>query len=136
MRFPGMRNDLGTQVGAKRKIPAEASIACLTKSASVLLGGAGGFLAGGASLELFPQKDLAAQLSLEARQRVEQILAKQDPAAPGRLRVLRAIEVLEHTATPAALRFLETLAKGAPEALLTREARAAVQRLARWSSLQ
>ena len=51
MRFPGMRNDLGTQVGARRKIPAEASIACLTKSASVLLGGAGGFLAGGTGLD-------------------------------------------------------------------------------------
>ena len=42
---------------------------------------------------------------------------------------LRAIQVLEYMATPEARQLLVSLAKGAPEARLTREAKAALQRL-------
>jgi hypothetical protein len=45
------------------------------------------------------------------------------------LRTVRAIEVLERTATPEACKLLRELAKGAPGARLTREAAAALKRL-------
>jgi hypothetical protein len=44
---------------------------------------------------------------------------------------LRALEVLEHIATPEAQQVLKTLATGAPEARLTQEAKASLARLAR-----
>src|SRR5262245_53841748 len=48
-----MRNDLGTQVGAIRRIPAEASKTSRTSLFSVFLGKGAGFLAGaGAGLAL------------------------------------------------------------------------------------
>jgi dipeptidyl aminopeptidase/acylaminoacyl peptidase len=76
---------------------------------------------------------LAAKPTLEARRRLEQLLKKLDEPLrdPDVLRALRALEVLEHHAGPKARRVLETLAAGAPEARLTREARAALERLAR-----
>lgn len=68
--------------------------------------------------------------TLEQRTRVEQLLAKLDPRnSPERLRTRRAIEVLEHIATPASGRLLEDLAGGASEAQITREARGARDRL-------
>jgi hypothetical protein len=69
--------------------------------------------------------------SPEVRQRVEQLLERleQPSRSPERLRVLRAIEVLEHIASPAARRELERLAGGLPEARLTQEARASLARL-------
>ena len=48
---------------------------------------------------------------------------------PEVLRSLRALEVLEHAGTTEAQQLLETLAKGADGAQLTREAQAALQRL-------
>jgi hypothetical protein len=67
---------------------------------------------------------------LELRRRMEQLLAKMDPAHSSEsLRVLRAIEVLEHIDTPAGRQLLERLAQGAPEARLTQEAQASLQRL-------
>ena len=71
--------------------------------------------------------------SAEARRRAEEILARLSKAEPTgeALRALRAIEVLEHIGTPEASRVLETLAKGAPEARLTRDAKASLGRLAR-----
>ena len=46
-------------------------------------------------------------------------------------KVLGAIEVLERIATPEARQLLQTLAEGAPGALPTRQAQAALDRLAR-----
>jgi hypothetical protein len=44
---------------------------------------------------------------------------------------VRAIEVLEHIGTPDANELLQTLATGAPEARLTQEAKASLERLAK-----
>src|SRR5262245_35930198 len=69
----------------------------------------------------------------EARRRIQALLDKlQGPVAqPDVLRALRAAAVLEDIATPEARRVLERLAQGTPEARLTREAKAALQRLER-----
>jgi hypothetical protein len=73
---------------------------------------------------------LAGQPSAEVRRRVGRLLGKLDapPSAPGRRREIRAVEVLERAGTPEARRLLEKLAKGAPAARLTREAKAALER--------
>ena len=69
--------------------------------------------------------------SLEVRRRAEALLDKlRGPVtASERRRTMRAVAVLEDTATPEARKLLATLAQGAPEARLTREARAALERL-------
>jgi RNA polymerase sigma factor (sigma-70 family) len=77
------------------------------------------------------RKALAGKLSLEARQRVEQLLKLLTYPVGERLREVRAVEVLENIGTAAARRRLALLAKGVSGALLTREARAALERLAR-----
>jgi WD40 repeat protein len=82
------------------------------------------------------QKLLANPPSLEARRRAEQILEKvRVPAlSTEQVRLMRALEVLEQVGTGEARQVLETLAKGAPGALATREAQAALDRLAQRSS--
>jgi len=78
------------------------------------------------------RKKLAEKPSLEMRQRIQQILSKLEPSASAeRLRALRAIQVLEYVGTTEAREHLRTLAKGLPEARLTREAKAALERLAK-----
>lgn len=70
---------------------------------------------------------------LERRQRINRLLDKvvvqRDTPSPERLRMLRALEVLEHAQTTAARRALEELAKGASAADLTNEAKVALTRL-------
>jgi WD40 repeat protein/beta-lactamase regulating signal transducer with metallopeptidase domain len=78
------------------------------------------------------QKLLASSPPLETRKRVEELV---DQLTGGtltteQLRVVRAVEALERIATPEARRLLGTLAEGAPGALPTREAQAALNRLA------
>jgi WD40 repeat protein len=76
------------------------------------------------------QATLKATRSAEQRRRITALLA--DPGlvpSAERLRELRGIEVLERIGTPKARQALEALARGAPEARLTREARASLRRL-------
>jgi sugar lactone lactonase YvrE len=83
------------------------------------------------------QHVLAGQPSLEVRQRAERLLAKlrAAPVSGERLRVLRAMEVLEYIGTPAVRPVLESLARGAPEDQLTQEAKASLKRLTkRWGA--
>jgi hypothetical protein len=85
---------------------------------------------GGAAVPAL-KKLLTEESSLEARRRVEQLLAKLQTltlsAEP--LRLVRAVEVLERLGTPEARELLTTLGRGADGALLTREAQAALTRL-------
>jgi hypothetical protein len=71
--------------------------------------------------------------SAEVRRRLGELLAKlEGPAVvPETLRALRGVEVLDHVGTPEARRLLRELAKGAPSARLTREARESLGRLER-----
>lgn len=78
-------------------------------------------------------KALAAKPTPEARRRLERLvqsLAKPALSAD-ELRNLRAVEALEHIASPEARRVLSALADGAPEARLTKEAKAAISRLSK-----
>jgi WD40 repeat protein len=78
------------------------------------------------------ERALKGQMSPEARDRAEKLLrACRPPLPPGEpLRSLRAMAALEHAGTREARQLLEAFAKGEPEARLTREARAALERLA------
>jgi hypothetical protein len=70
--------------------------------------------------------------SAEVRKQAETLLAGIHLVrSPGVLQRLRVIQVLERAGTPAARQLLEALAKGAPQARLPREARAALDRLSR-----
>jgi hypothetical protein len=70
---------------------------------------------------------------LELYLRLEHILAKRDAQepAPAYLRALRALELLERSATSQARRVLAGLANGPADLWQTREARASLERLAR-----
>ncbi len=76
------------------------------------------------------RKALAGNASAEARRRIPPLLEAAAPAAPERRREVRAVEVLERLGTGGARELLAALAGGDKEALLTREARAALGRLA------
>ena len=69
--------------------------------------------------------------TLEVRRRVQALLERlRGPVkGPELLQALRAVAVLEDIGTPKARRLLQELANGAPEARLTREARASLRRL-------
>src|SRR5205085_91419 len=81
------------------------------------------------------RKKLADKPSLEARQRVEQLLARlNNPLgawSPDELRGVRALEVLERVGTSEASQILESLSKGASGDRLAQEAKASLDRLAR-----
>jgi WD40 repeat protein len=76
---------------------------------------------------------LAKAPSAEVRRRASDLLEGiNDTAAPAVMRrPLRAVAILEHIGTPAAQDLLRRLATGPAEARLTREAKAALDRLAR-----
>jgi hypothetical protein len=75
------------------------------------------------------RKALAAQPSLETRQRLEWLLNKGYEPTPSQLRSLRAIEILEAVGTPDAVRILERLAQGNPDCLATAESRRVAARM-------
>ena len=70
--------------------------------------------------------------SPEVRRRIKSLLERLEKGilAPDVLRGVRAVEVLEHIATPEAKKLLGVLATGAPQARLTQEAKASLDRLA------
>jgi hypothetical protein len=78
------------------------------------------------------RKLLAGKPSLEARRRAEELLeVLADPVAmTEHLRLVRAVEVLEMIGTEPARQVLRTVAAGAAEAPLTRQAKDALTRLA------
>jgi len=71
------------------------------------------------------------ELELHVRRLVTELLQKIDGRSlpPGQLQSLRAVEVLERLASPAARDLLAGLAAGDPDAALTREAKSALVRL-------
>jgi hypothetical protein len=70
--------------------------------------------------------------SVEARRRLESILRKlQGGPGPEELRELRAVQALERIGSPQARAILRALARGAPVARQTQEAKEALERLAR-----
>jgi WD40 repeat protein len=86
----------------------------------------------GDSAEAALRQTLQGQLSLEARRRIEGLLAAPRivRTSEGR-RELRAIRILEQVASSDAKKLLEVLAGGAADARQTRAAKAALERLAR-----
>jgi hypothetical protein len=76
------------------------------------------------------RKALADAPSPEARRRIEALLDGLETLSPERLREVRAVEVLECLGSAEARLVLDALAAGAADARLTREAKAAVERLA------
>jgi hypothetical protein len=76
------------------------------------------------------ERSLADSPSLETRRRVEKLLNEIERPDFSRVRQkLRAVEALERIGTAEARELLATLARGAPEARLTREAAGALRRL-------
>jgi hypothetical protein len=73
------------------------------------------------------------EIGVETRRRLERLIAKQDEQwrnpSTQRVRIPRAVEVLERAGTPEAQQVLEVLAKGALGARLTEAARIALDRL-------
>ncbi len=81
--------------------------------------------------ELLLREKLEGKPTLEVRRRIEGILLSSRLArSPEGLRRLRSIQVLEQLGTPEAQQILERLAKGAPAARGTRDAKAALLWLA------
>jgi WD40 repeat protein len=81
--------------------------------------------------QVLPQlrQALRGQLSPEVRRQLEEIVRQAETTAPDLLRSLRAVEALEWIGTPEVLPVLDRLASGAPDATLTKEAKASAQRL-------
>jgi hypothetical protein len=77
------------------------------------------------------RKALMGQPSLDARRHMEQLLQRLEEKPPSQeyRRALRALQVLEQSATPEARTHLAALARGAPDTELTRLAKAALERL-------
>jgi hypothetical protein len=75
---------------------------------------------------------LAQDPPAETRRRIEELLQKIDPVPlPEEARGVRAVDVLERVGTDKARATLKALASGAPSALVTREAKEALDRLAK-----
>jgi WD40 repeat protein len=79
------------------------------------------------------RKALTGEPTPEARKRLEELLAKAADKPPDgdTLRSLRAVEVLEHISTPESRQLLQKLTAGTPDARLTREAKASLERMNR-----
>ncbi len=85
----------------------------------------------GGQAEVPIQKAIKGKASLESRRRLERVLeAVHGVPRSSTVRSLRGIMVLERIGSPEAVNVLETLAKGAPAARETHEAKASLDRLA------
>jgi hypothetical protein len=84
-------------------------------------------------VEPFLRRALGDGASAETRRRLEQVLSTRDRSlhSPRQLQLLRSIEVLERVGTPECQRILKSLAAGTEGFRITREAKAACERLAR-----
>ena len=86
----------------------------------------------GPQVEFPIQRALQGNLPLETRRRLEQIVKNlPDVPDPDTVRLIRAIMVLERIGSAEARRVLESLARGAPGARETEEAKSSLIRLAR-----
>jgi RNA polymerase sigma factor (sigma-70 family) len=85
----------------------------------------------GARAESALRYTLTNRPSLEVHRRVEELLEKLEgvPVSPDTLQQTRAIAVLERIGTLEAQQTLKSLAQGMPEARITREAKASLERL-------
>lgn len=72
---------------------------------------------------------LVGQPSAEVRRRSTALLERLGSVPSEDIRLVRCVEVLEQIGTPEARAFLKELARGEPEAVLTREAKASLGRL-------
>jgi WD40 repeat protein len=83
--------------------------------------------------ERFLKEELTNRPSLDVRKRIEHLLetASGPVTYSEQLRLLRSVEVLERIGSLEARRVLESLTRGAPEARLTREAKASLHRMSR-----
>ena len=79
------------------------------------------------------RKQLDGQPSAEVRRRLEQLLDRLTTSLPTgeQLQEVRAVQILEQIATPEAKQVLTALVEGAEGARLTREAKSALERLAK-----
>src|SRR5262249_25652303 len=77
------------------------------------------------------RKALETNPTQELRRQATRLLDKLTSISGERLRQVRAVEALEYANTAAAHELIERLAKGAAEARLTREAKAALERVRR-----
>ncbi len=86
----------------------------------------------GAGAEMPFREALGGSPSSEVRHRLEQLLEKLNRTySSPRRRMLRSLRALEVMATQDSQKLLERLARGAPEGLLSQEARAALDRMKR-----
>jgi hypothetical protein len=87
----------------------------------------------GSAAEPALREALARRPAPEARRRMDQVLAKREQPTlpPDTARLLRAVEVLEQIGNSEARQLLLSLAEGTPQSLITREARASIDRLVR-----
>jgi HEAT repeat protein len=72
---------------------------------------------------------LASKPPLDLARRAEEILGRLPTVLPEQRRTLAAVRALERWGSPEARELLETMAKGEPRSRITREARAALERL-------
>jgi WD40 repeat protein len=95
----------------------------------------------GAKAELALRRALDGSTSVEMRHRIEVLLEPipvpllELPVSGDSLRAVRAVEVLEHIGSPQAQKVLKTLSHGAPDARLTQEAKASLERLTHRSTV-
>jgi WD40 repeat protein len=75
-------------------------------------------------------KTVGGPINLEARRRIEAILAKQNTGTltADQVRIVRAVELLERIGSPESRQVLQALAQGAPGALATRQAQGVLER--------